>query len=92
MNRPAGLRSRRAVLKPLPPRQTSASSAGGERPAVPIWEYDHEVGKSITGGFVVRDGTVPALEERYLYGDHVTGRMWALWRDAAGHIENKSID
>ena len=58
----------------------------------PIWEYDHEVGKSITGGFVVRGGTVPALEGGYLYGDHVTGRMWALWRDAAGRIENKSID
>jgi glucose/arabinose dehydrogenase len=44
----------------------------------PIWEYDHQVGKSITGGCVVRGGSIAELEGRYLYGDHVTGRLWAL--------------
>ena len=44
----------------------------------PVWEYDHQVGKSITGGCVVRGGSIAALEGRYLYGDHVTGRLWAL--------------
>ena len=44
----------------------------------PLWEYDHQVGKSITGGPVVRGSTIPELEGRYLYGDFVSGRMWAL--------------
>ncbi|MEI6241009.1 MAG: family 16 glycoside hydrolase [Planctomycetia bacterium] len=57
----------------------------------PVWEYDHGIGKSITGGFVVRGSTVPALEGGYLYGDHVSGRMWALWQQPDGRIENKSV-
>ncbi len=44
----------------------------------PLWEYDHQVGKSITGGPVVRGGTIPEIEGCYLYGDFVSGRLWAL--------------
>lgn len=44
----------------------------------PLWEYDHQVGKSITGGLVVRGSNIPELEGRYLYGDFVSGRLWAL--------------
>lgn len=44
----------------------------------PIWEYDHEVGKSITGGSVYRGKQVPALVGCYLYADYVSGKLWAL--------------
>ena len=44
----------------------------------PIWEYDHETGRSITGGFVYRGSKVPALVGKYLYADYVSGRVWAL--------------
>ena len=44
----------------------------------PIWEYDHDVGKSITGGAVYRGTKVPALDGYYLYADYVSGRFWAL--------------
>jgi glucose/arabinose dehydrogenase len=44
----------------------------------PVFEYDHRIGKSITGGFVYRGGAVPVLEGRYLYGDFVSGRLWAV--------------
>lgn len=47
----------------------------------PIWEYHHNVGKSITGGHVYRGSDVPELEGAYLYADYVTGQMWALWYD-----------
>ena len=59
----------------------------------PIWEYDHEVGKSITGGQVYRGSKVPSLAGYYLYADYVSSRFWALKYDAdAGKVtENRSI-
>jgi len=47
----------------------------------PIWEYDHQVGKSITGGTVYRGKKLPELEGRYVYADYVTGKIWALEYD-----------
>jgi glucose/arabinose dehydrogenase len=44
----------------------------------PIWEYDHQVGKSITGGHVYRGKELPELVGKYLYADYVTGKLWAL--------------
>ncbi|QDT52139.1 Soluble aldose sugar dehydrogenase YliI precursor [Caulifigura coniformis] len=49
----------------------------------PIWEYDHQVGKSITGGFVYRGKKFPELEGKYLYADYVSGLIWALHYDEA---------
>ncbi|WP_339735725.1 PQQ-dependent sugar dehydrogenase [uncultured Gimesia sp.] len=53
----------------------------------PIWEYDHKVGKSITGGSVYRGKTIPAIVGSYIYGDYVSGKFWALKYDA----ENKKV-
>jgi len=47
----------------------------------PIWEYHHDVGKSITGGHVYRGPQVSELQGAYIYGDYVTGQIWALWYD-----------
>ncbi len=47
----------------------------------PIWEYGHNVGESVTGGFVYR-GATPALRGIYLTGDFSTGRIWGLRRQA----------
>ncbi len=47
----------------------------------PIWEYHHDVGKSITGGVVYRGKAVPELEGLYLYADYVTAKVWALKYD-----------
>lgn len=53
----------------------------------PIWEYHHDVGKSITGGNVYRGARLPELDGYYLYGDYVSARMWALKYDAkAGRV------
>jgi glucose/arabinose dehydrogenase len=53
----------------------------------PIWEYDHQVGKSITGGTVYRGKKFPELEGKYLYADYVSGLIWALHYDeAAGKV------
>jgi glucose/arabinose dehydrogenase len=61
----------------------------------PVWEYPHEEnwGKSITGGQVYRGKLVPQLTGYYLYGDYVTGRLWALKLDpkTGKAVENRTI-
>ncbi len=49
----------------------------------PIWEYPHSLGLSITGGLVYRGKQLPELYGCYVYGDFVTGRIWALRYDDA---------
>jgi glucose/arabinose dehydrogenase len=49
----------------------------------PIWEYHHDVGKSITGGLVYRGSRFPELDGSYIYGDYVSGKIWALKYDDA---------
>ncbi len=41
----------------------------------PIWSYDRDDGQSVTGGVVATAGP---LAGRYVFGDFVTGRLWAL--------------
>ncbi len=47
--------------------------------APPVVSYDHgaEGGKSITGGYVI-PSTGSELDGRYVYGDFVSGRLWAI--------------
>jgi len=45
----------------------------------PIFEYDHSVGQSITGGYVYRGALLdPAMKGRYFFGDFIAGRVWSL--------------
>ncbi|GAA4464725.1 family 16 glycoside hydrolase [Novipirellula rosea] len=53
----------------------------GSEPIEPVWEYDHEIGKSITGGRVYRSDRNADLKGKYIYADYVTGSVWALSYD-----------
>lgn len=44
----------------------------------PVWEYDHALGCSVTGGYVYRGEDAPELAGKYVYGDYCSGRIWAL--------------
>ena len=47
----------------------------------PIHEYAHDVGSSVTGGYVYRGQAIPELAGRYVFGDFISGRIWSM--DAA---------
>lgn len=47
----------------------------------PVAQYGRSVGQSITGGYVYRGSAIPALVERYVFADFVTGRIWHVARD-----------
>ena len=51
---------------------------------LPIAQYDHSQGLSVTGGFVYRGPQVPRLQGAYIYGDFARGQIWSLRRDASG--------
>ncbi|MED5372991.1 MAG: PQQ-dependent sugar dehydrogenase [Myxococcota bacterium] len=44
----------------------------------PVYEYGHDEGQSITGGYVYTGDRVPELRGLYVFGDFVRGRIWAL--------------
>lgn len=55
------------------------SSCDTEGLEMPIYEYDHSQGdRSITGGFIYRGTDFPQLDGFYIYGDFISGRIWAL--------------
>lgn len=51
---------------------------------LPIAEYDHSLGCSVTGGYVYRGTQYPALIGHYLFGDYCSGRIWSLVPESAG--------
>ena len=54
----------------------------------PVWEYSHDLGISITGGFVYRGDLAPSLTGRYVFADYGTGRIWALaWDGSDAAVE-----
>lgn len=48
----------------------------------PVWSYSQgENGRSVTGGLVYRGNKIKGLEGKYIYGDYVSGKIWALEYD-----------
>ncbi len=45
---------------------------------LPVAEYDHSLGCSVTGGFVARAADEPSLQGIYVFGDYCSGRIWGL--------------
>ncbi len=45
---------------------------------MPVAEYGHDQGCSITGGYVYRGKALPQLVGHYLYGDFCSGTVWSL--------------
>ena len=48
----------------------------------PIISYEHTGNCAIVGGIVYRGAAIPWLQGTYLFGDHCSGKIWALDGDA----------
>ena len=57
----------------------------------PVFEYDHSVGQSITGGFVYRGSKLPTLQGKYIYADFVQGQIWALTYQDKARVSNQLL-
>jgi glucose/arabinose dehydrogenase len=56
----------------------------------PLIEYRHEDGRcSITGGYVYRGRSIPALVGSYLYGDYCSGEVFAVRTENGGNVTGK---
>ena len=55
----------------------NASSCATAGLTLPVFEYGHDLGCSVTGGFVDR-GSAPDLRGIYTFGDYCSGRIWGL--------------
>ena len=51
---------------------------------LPIIEYGRASGRSITGGYRYRGVNIPDMQGLYIYGDFVTGKIWAADEDPQG--------
>ena len=64
--------------------------AGGSQVGLelPVWEYGREEGAAVVGGYVYRGSTAIALIGSYVYGDYISGRLWALTLSGTGTPTN----
>lgn len=63
------------------PRECDPASLGV---VLPIAEYDHGQGCSVTGGYVYRGARFPGLTGIYFYGDFCSGTIWGLRHEPDG--------
>ncbi len=50
---------------------------------MPIAEYSHAAGCSVTGGYVYRGSAYPVLAGGYFFGDFCSGRIWSISAEAS---------
>ncbi|MFL5758196.1 MAG: PQQ-dependent sugar dehydrogenase [Thermomicrobiales bacterium] len=60
------------------------SSCSQEGLTLPVAEYTHDLGCSVTGGYVYRGENQKSLVGLYFFGDYCSGLLWALGKNADG--------
>ena len=56
----------------------NADACRGRTVTPPVLSYGRAKGGSITGGYVYRGSAIPSLQGWYVFGDFVSGRVWAF--------------
>jgi hypothetical protein len=68
-----------------------ASGCNTSGKVLPILEYDHGLGCSITGGYRYRGGD-PTLYGKYIYGDFCSGRIWSANENSGSWASTLELD
>jgi glucose/arabinose dehydrogenase len=58
---------------------------------MPVAEYGHGEGRSITGGYVYRGARLPGLAGVYVYGDYVSRQIWGLRYEEGRVVEDQPL-
>ena len=64
---------------------------GGVTFANPLWDADRSLAGSITGGLVYRGSRFPDLIGKYVFGDYVQNRVFAMTLPASGPVQVASL-
>jgi glucose/arabinose dehydrogenase len=67
-----------------PPSTTTCNQSGL---TLPVAEYPHPTGCSITGGYVYRGSEIPELNGTYFYGDYCTGIIRSFRIDQGNAVD-----
>jgi glucose/arabinose dehydrogenase len=67
--------------------------AGGNQEGLelPIWEYGHDEGNAVIGGYVYHGPTATTFAGSYIYGDYGSGKIWALTLSETDEATNTLI-
>ena len=57
----------------------------------PVVAHPHAEAASITAGFAYHGKQFPELAGAFIYGDWVTGKIWALWHDGTAVTRHEEI-
>jgi len=59
---------------------------------LPVVDYTHSLGCSVTGGVIYHGGRFPRMEGVYFYGDYCSGRIWGLKHDSNNWYSTELLD
>jgi glucose/arabinose dehydrogenase len=59
----------------------------------PVWEYSHDAGdQCVIGGVVYNGSKFPELDGDYLFGDYISGRIWAATSPATRPFQSQQVN
>jgi glucose/arabinose dehydrogenase len=67
------------------------SGVGTQGLTMPILEYSHSEGVSVTGGYVYRSSAIPTLQGVYFYADFGFGTIWAAIPNEDGSWQSQEF-
>ena len=74
------------------PQPVKPDQRQGPGPIVPpLVAHPHTEAASITGGDFYGSPRLPDLRDAYVYGDYMTGRLWAIWHDGEKIVRHDEI-
>lgn len=70
----------------------SSNSCDQSGLVLPIFEYDHSQGCSVTGGYVYRGQLYPEMSGNYFLSDYCSGIIWRLFPDGNTWLADPLLD